>query len=170
CPTAGLHLRSEVIESLRAAGHEIVEVTLHIGYGTWKSLATEFVDEHEMDAEHCEVPVRALEALRRAKSVGRPVVAVGTSSVRTLETFADEIVHGTVSGPLRCATTLFITPGFRFRVVDHLITNFAYPQTPIMSLTAAFVGDVDKLFSVYREAVDHGDYLFFTYGDAMFIR
>jgi S-adenosylmethionine:tRNA ribosyltransferase-isomerase len=170
CPTAGLHLSEQVLKALREAGHDLVEVTLHIGYGTWKSLAAEYVDEHVMDAETCEVGAEALGALRAAKRDGRPVVAVGTSSVRTLETFAGEILDGRTAGPLRRDTDLYIAPGFRFRVADHMVTNFAYPRTPIMALTAAFTGSLDLLRSAYRQAVDDGRYLFLTYGDAMFLR
>lgn len=139
CATAGLHLHEGLLAALRRAGHDIAQVTLHMGYGTWKSLATEYVDEHDMDAEWCELPAQTLTAVRAAKAQGRPVVAVGTSSVRTLETFAEEILGSGELRALQRETTLFIAPPFDFRVVDHMITNFAYPQTPIMALTAAAV-------------------------------
>jgi S-adenosylmethionine:tRNA ribosyltransferase-isomerase len=171
CATAGLHFTEDLLDALRQRGHDIAQVTLHIGYGTWKSLATEFVDEHKMDAEYCEVSEATLHLLRAAKREGRPVVAVGTSSVRTLETFADEILSDGPTEPLCRETTLFINPPFAFRVVDHMVTNFAYPQTPIMALTAAFAGSTDLLFDAYKAAAtDHSDYLFFSYGDGMLIR
>jgi S-adenosylmethionine:tRNA ribosyltransferase-isomerase len=170
CATAGLHLNEDLLTALRQAGHDVAQVTLHIGYGTWKSLATEYVDEHNMDAEWCELPAETLTAVRAAKTQGRPVVAVGTSSVRTLETFAEDILGSGQAQALQRETTLFIAPPFNFRVVDHMITNFAYPQTPIMALTAAFAGSTELLFSAYQEAVEHGDYLFFTYGDGMLLR
>jgi S-adenosylmethionine:tRNA ribosyltransferase-isomerase/non-canonical purine NTP pyrophosphatase (RdgB/HAM1 family) len=170
CPTAGLHLTGLVIKALREDGHDIAEVTLHIGYGTWKSLAAEFVDQHVMDAEACEIPAQALSQIRAARHAGRPVVAVGTSSVRTLETFASEILTGTGSTALRRETSLYISPGYRFRVTDHMITNFAYPQTPIMAMTAAFTGSFGLLSSAYQAAADDGRYQFLTYGDAMLLR
>jgi S-adenosylmethionine:tRNA ribosyltransferase-isomerase len=170
CPTAGLHITEEILASLYAAKHEVAEVTLHIGYGTWKSLSSEFVDQHEMDAERCEIARRTLRLVRDAKASGRTVVAVGTSSVRTLETFADEILEGRVEGPLQRDTSLFIAPPYEFRVVDRLITNFAHPQTPIVALAAAFAGSVDLLYRAYQEAVDHGEYQFLYYGDGMLIR
>lgn len=170
CATAGLHLHDDLLAELRRAGHDVAQVTLHIGYGTWKSLATEYVDEHDMDAEFCELSAQTLTTVRAAKAEGRPVVAVGTSSVRTLETFASEILSSGPAKALQRETKLFIAPPFNFRVVDHMITNFAYPQTPIMALTAAFAGSTELLFGAYKEAVDNGDYLFFSYGDSMFLR
>lgn len=170
CATAGLHFHDDLLAELRCAGHDVAQVTLHIGYGTWKSLATEYVDEHDMDAEFCELSAQTLTTVRAAKAEGRPVVAVGTSSVRTLETFASEILSSGPAKALQRETKLFIAPPFNFRVVDHVITNFAYPQTPIMALTAAFAGSTELLFGAYKEAVDNGDYLFFSYGDSMFLR
>lgn len=170
CATAGLHLHDELLDDLRRVGHDIAEVTLHIGYGTWKSLATEYVDEHDMDAEFCEMSAETLATVRAAKTEGRPVVAVGTSSVRTLETFASEILGNGSAEELQRETKLFIAPPFSFRVVDHMITNFAYPQTPIMALTTAFAGSTELLFGAYQEAVGNGDYLFFSYGDGMLLR
>ena len=170
CATAGLHLHDGLLDELRRAGHDVAQITLHIGYGTWKSLATEYVDEHDMDAEFCELSAQVLTAVRAAKAEGRPVVAVGTSSVRTLETFANEILSTGPAKALQRETKLFIAPPFDFRVVDHVITNFAYPQTPVVALTAAFAGSAELLFSAYKEAVDHEDYLFFSYGDGMFLR
>ncbi len=170
CATAGLHLHDDLLVELRRAGHDVAQVTLHIGYGTWKSLATEYVDEHDMDAEFCEMSTQTLATVRAAKAEGRPVVAVGTSSVRTLETFASEILSSGLAEELRRETKLFIAPPFNFGVVNHMITNFAYPQTPIMALTAAFAGSTELLFGAYQEAVGNGDYLFFSYGDGIFLR
>jgi S-adenosylmethionine:tRNA ribosyltransferase-isomerase len=170
CPTAGLHLHDDLLAELRCAGHDVAQVTLHIGYGTWKSLATEYVDEHDMDAEFCEMSAQTLTMVRAAKAEGRPVVAVGTSSVRTLETFASEILSSGPAETLQRETKLFIAPPFNFSVVDHMITNFAYPQTPIMALTTAFAGSTELLFDAYREAVDNRNYLFFSYGDGMLLR
>ncbi|MGH3905011.1 MAG: non-canonical purine NTP pyrophosphatase [Pseudonocardiaceae bacterium] len=170
CATAGLHFSEELLSALAERGHQVAQLTLHIGYGTWKSLATTYVDQHAMDAEYCELPRETLRMLQAAKREGRPVVAVGTSSVRTLESFADEILADGPADPLQRETGLYIAPPFHFRIVDHMITNFAYPQTPIMALTAAFAGSTKLLFNAYQAAVDHPDYVFFSYGDGMFIR
>ncbi|MGH4012518.1 MAG: non-canonical purine NTP pyrophosphatase [Pseudonocardiaceae bacterium] len=170
CATAGLHFTPELLSALREQGHQLAQVTLHIGYGTWKSLATQYVDQHPMDAEYCGLPAETLRMVRAAKQDGRPVIAVGTSSVRTLESFAEEILADGPADTIQRETSLYITPSYRFRIVDQMITNFAYPQTPIMALTAAFAGSTKLLFDTYREAVDHPDYLFFSYGDGMLIR
>jgi S-adenosylmethionine:tRNA ribosyltransferase-isomerase len=171
CATAGLHLSEQRLKELRAAGHDIAEVTLHIGYGTWKSLAGEYVDEHRMDPETCRISTGALTAIRAAKHSGQAVVAVGTSSVRTLETFAGQILAAAPpEAPLTADTDLYICPGSEFRIVDHMITNFAYPQTPIMAMTAAFAGSFELLHQAYTEAVADPRYRFLTYGDAMLLR
>ena len=169
CPTAGLHLTQPVLDQLTAAGHDVVELTLHIGYGTWKSLATTYVDEHAMDAEEYAVSAGVLQAIRAAKRTQRPVVAVGTSCVRTLESCADVLLGDAPAAGLRGSTALYISPPYEFQVVDAMVTNFAYPKTPIMALTAAFARSVDLLFDAYRAAVDDPTYQFFSYGDAMLI-
>lgn len=170
CPTAGLHFTEELLSALQEQGHQLAQITLHIGYGTWKSLAAKYVDQHAMDAEYCELPAETLRLVRAAKQDGRPVVAVGTSSVRTLESYADDILTARPAEALQREATLYIAPPFNFRIVDHMITNFAYPQTPIMALTAAFAGSTNLLFDAYQAAVDHSDYRFFSYGDGMLIR
>lgn len=168
CPTAGLHFYPELMDDLRAAGHEVVEVTLHIGYGSWGDVETDYLDEFDLDAEEIHVEAEALRRLREARQTGRRLLAVGTTCVRTLESVAQEVTHGTwpPEGVHR-TTNLFIYPSHQFQVADMLLTDFAYPRTPVMIMSAAFCG-LDPLLSVYREALDAG-YMFDIFGDALLI-
>lgn len=169
CPTAGLHFYPKLMEDLKGEGIDFIEVTLHIGYGTWKSFKTKYADEHDMDAEEIIVSGKSLEKLIKAKKQKRPILAVGTSSVRTLESIADEILNGHApKGGIHRETNLFIYPGYKPKIVNMLLTNFSYPRTPIMALAAAF-SELRPLKKIFREALDN-DYLFYTYGDAILIR
>jgi S-adenosylmethionine:tRNA ribosyltransferase-isomerase len=161
-PTAGLHLSAELLGELAAAGIERTEITLHVGPGTFKPVTAERPAEHRMERERWEIGEAAAAAVRRARAAGRRVVAVGTTVVRALETAATasgEVVPG--SG----ATELFITPGFRFRAVDVLLTNFHLPRSTLLMLVAAFAGR-ERVLAAYAEAVAAG-YRFYSYGDAM---
>jgi S-adenosylmethionine:tRNA ribosyltransferase-isomerase len=163
-PTAGLHFTDELLTSLQAAGHEIARITLHVGPGTFRPVATEDPTEHRLDAERYEVSESAAESLRRAQAQGRPIVAVGTTVVRTLETLAGQ-------GPLAAgcgSTRLYLLPGTEFRVVTDLVTNFHLPRSSLLMLVAAFAGR-ERVMDAYREAVEN-DFRFYSYGDAMFIR
>ncbi len=164
-PTAGLHLSEALLEALRAAGHDIAWVTLHVGAGTFRPIRAERLEEHEMHRERYEVPEATAAAVASARAEGRPVVAVGTTVVRTLESAADE------TGRLRPGpgtTALFIRPGYRFRVVEGLMTNFHLPRSTLLALVMAF-GGVEPVRAAYREAVERG-YRFYSYGDAMLLR
>jgi S-adenosylmethionine:tRNA ribosyltransferase-isomerase len=164
-PTAGLHFTRAQLEDLAARGIERAEVTLHVGYGTFKPVKADRVDEHVVDAERYTVTSTAAAALTRAKRERRRIVAVGTTTVRTLES-----LEVTVDGEVRAGsgnTTLFIRPGHTFRVVDALITNFHLPRSSLVMLVSAFAGRA-RLLAAYREAVEHG-YRFYSYGDAMLI-
>lgn len=163
-PTAGLHLTPELLDAVRAGGVEVASVTLHVGIGTFKPVKADRVEEHRMDAERGVVPDETAEAVARAKAGGRRVVAVGTTSVRTLEASARE--HGKVTpGPFE--TRLFLVPGAEFLVVDALLTNFHLPRSTLLMLVSAFAGR-EKVLAAYREAVASG-YRFFSYGDAMIV-
>lgn len=164
-PTAGLHLSSELLEALRTRGVNVVSVTLHVGIGTFKPVKAERVEEHRMDPERGIVPAETAEAIRRAKAEGRRVVAVGTTSVRTLEASAREHGGQVVPGPFR--TRLFLVPGAEFLVVDALLTNFHLPRSTLLMLVSAFAGR-ERVLAAYRAAVASG-YRFFSYGDAMFV-
>ena len=163
-PTAGLHFTQELLAEIRAMGVEIAEVLLHVGLGTFRPVKEEDLTHHVMHSEFYKVDERAAEIVNAAKREGRRVIAVGTTSVRTLETVADE------QGMLRpCSgdTSIFIYPPYRFKCVDALITNFHLPESTLIMLVSAFMGR-EQCLSVYREAVEER-YRFFSFGDAMMI-
>ncbi|WHZ22951.1 MAG: S-adenosylmethionine:tRNA ribosyltransferase-isomerase [Nitrospira sp.] len=163
-PTAGLHFTGELVRGLTEKGIELARVTLHVGPGTFRSVKSEQVEDHRMSAERVEVSLHAVEQIRRAKERGNRVVAIGTTVVRALETAARE---GAGIQPFQGAAEIFITPGFRFQVIDALMTNFHLPRTTLLMLVSAFVG-VAPLRSAYEEAVAER-YRFYSYGDAMLI-
>jgi S-adenosylmethionine:tRNA ribosyltransferase-isomerase len=164
-PTAGLHFTAELLDELRRRDVEITEVTLHVGIGTFKPVTAALVHEHVMDRERYEVCAAAAAAVARAREQGGRVVAVGTTVVRTLESAA------TADGGVRPGsgtTGLFITPGYRFQVVDVLLTNFHLPRSTLLMLVSAFAGR-ERVLAAYREAIAAG-YRFYSYGDAMLAR
>ena len=163
-PTAGLHFDEPLLERLRERGVETTFVTLHVGAGTFQPVREEDLDAHVMHAEELEVPETACEAVAAARERGGRVVAVGTTVVRCLETAADEagVVH-----PYRGETDIFIRPGYRFRAVNALVTNFHLPESTLLMLVCAFSG-YDNVMAAYRHAVEER-YRFFSYGDAMFL-
>jgi len=163
-PTAGLHFTPEMIERLAARGIERVFVTLHVGAGTFQPVRVENLAEHRMHAEWCCITDEAAARINAAKAAGRRVVAVGTTSLRTLESAA--VASGRVQGGAR-DTALFITPGYAFRVVDALITNFHLPKSTLLMLVSALAGR-ERILAAYAHAVARG-YRFFSYGDAMLI-
>lgn len=163
-PTAGLHFTPELLDSIRRMGVEIVPVLLHVGLGTFRPVKAEDISEHHMHVEHYEVSPEAAEKINAARAGAGRCVCVGTTSVRTLETAAGE------DGLVRAQsgdTGIFITPGYTFRAVDALITNFHLPQSTLLMLISALMGREEAL-RVYREAVREG-YRFFSFGDAMLI-
>jgi S-adenosylmethionine:tRNA ribosyltransferase-isomerase len=162
-PTAGLHFTDELLREIADADVGIAHLTLHVGLGTFKPVTAEQVEEHRMEVERWEVPAGTAEAIRRTRERDGRVVAVGTTVVRTLESAAlsgDGEVH-----PGNGATDLFITPGFRFHVVDVLMTNFHLPRSTLLMLVSAFAGR-ERVLAAYKEAVREG-YRFYSYGDAM---
>jgi S-adenosylmethionine:tRNA ribosyltransferase-isomerase len=163
-PTASLHFTNEVLERIADEGVEIVKLTLDVGLGTFRPMKHDRVDEHVMHAETYVIPESTAASLERAKAEGRRVIAAGTTVVRALE--GNIQTHGRiVSGA--GATEIFIRPGFRFRAVDAMITNFHLPQSTLLVLVSAFAGR-ERILHAYREAVTHG-YRFFSFGDAMFL-
>jgi S-adenosylmethionine:tRNA ribosyltransferase-isomerase len=163
-PTAGLHFTPELIESLNRAGVGLTALTLHVGYGTFQPVRTADIRSHRVGVEFFRIGEKAAGAISRARNRGGRIVAVGTTVVRALETAAGE--NGGV-GPYEGKTGLTITPGFRFRVVDALITNFHLPRSSLLFLVCAFAGR-EKILNAYRFAVSRR-YRFYSYGDAMFI-
>ncbi len=162
-PTAGLHFTPDLLERLRAAGVERIDVTLHVGPGTFRPITAEVVADHVMHSEAYSVSAEAVEALRRARARGGRILAVGSTAVRTLETLPEGLPPGAVSG----RTDLLIAPPYAFRLVDAFLTNFHLPRTTLLALVAACLG-VDRVREVYREAVRQ-KYRFYSYGDAMLI-
>jgi S-adenosylmethionine:tRNA ribosyltransferase-isomerase len=163
-PTAGLHFTPELLTRLHETGVQLARVTLHVGVGTFKPVSTEQIEDHRMGAEWFEVGPETVRAIEDAKRRGRRVVAVGTTVVRALETAAARQER---LDPCRGETSLFITPGFSFRVVDALMTNFHLPKTTLLMLVSAFAG-TSLLRQAYEEAVRER-YRFYSYGDAMLI-
>jgi S-adenosylmethionine:tRNA ribosyltransferase-isomerase len=163
-PTAGLHFTNELLAELESAGAERAFVTLHVGLGTFQPVSVERVEEHRLHEESFELPPSTARAVAAARRRGSRVVAVGTTVVRTLE--SSSIGEGLVE-PRNGRSALFIYPGFRFRVVDAMITNFHLPRSTLLMLVSAFAGR-ERILEAYREAVDR-DYRFYSYGDAMLI-
>ncbi|MBI3616183.1 MAG: tRNA preQ1(34) S-adenosylmethionine ribosyltransferase-isomerase QueA [Candidatus Omnitrophica bacterium] len=165
-PTAGLHFTEELLDRIRAAGVRVAFVTLHVGWGTFKPVGEKEIQDGRLHEEWFRVPPETIEAIEETKKKGGRVIAVGTTVVRTLETFALRQAQGerTIEG----TTDLFIRPGFEFRVVDAMVTNFHLPGTSLLLLVAAFAGE-EKILSAYQEAVRQ-KYRFYSYGDAMFIQ
>lgn len=170
-PTAGFHFTNEVIETLQQKGVEFAEVTLHVGLGTFLPVKTERVEDHTMHSEWVALTEENAEKINRAKAEGRRVVAVGTTTVRTLEGIAllnqdhgkNHFIH-----PYRGEINMFIKPGFEFKIIDALITNFHLPKSTLLMLVSAFAGDQEFMIDCYRKAVEE-KYRFFSFGDAMFI-
>ncbi len=163
-PTAGLHFTREVLDELERRAIEAVELTLHVGYGTFQPIRTETVEEHRMEAERYTIQEETSVAVERARAQGKRVVAVGTTTVRALESAATE------PGKVRAGsgvTELFIYPGFRFQVVDALLTNFHLPRSSLLMLVSA-LGGVEPVKRAYREAVRER-YRFYSYGDCMLL-
>ncbi|GJM16480.1 MAG: S-adenosylmethionine:tRNA ribosyltransferase-isomerase [Thermodesulfobacteriota bacterium] len=163
-PTAGLHFTRELLNQIKSNGVEIEYVTLHVGIGTFKPVKVENIEDHKMHAEYREIPIATATAINRAKAEGRRVIAVGTTVVRTLESSVTE--DGEVI-PQIGQTDLFIVPGFEFKVVDALITNFHLPRSTLLMLVSAF-SKYEYIFKAYDDAREMG-YRFLSYGDAMFI-
>lgn len=163
-PTAGLHFTPELMSKLKESGMRQVFVTLRVGLGTFRPVKAEKISDHIMHEELCEIPPETAEAINETKARGGRVVAVGTTVVRTLESFAlryEKIAPGALD------TRLFISPGFEFKVVDALITNFHLPMSTLLMLVCAF-GGYETMMNAYRDAVERR-YRFFSFGDSMFI-
>jgi S-adenosylmethionine:tRNA ribosyltransferase-isomerase len=164
-PTAGLHFTGEILHAIEARGVERADITLHVGYGTFKPVRGDDVEAHEVDAEAYEITEQAASIINRALDDGRRVVAVGTTTTRALES-AVAIGTGRIQ-PGREVTGLFIYPGYTFRVVGALLTNFHLPRSSLLMLVAAFAGR-EPVLAAYREAIERR-YRFYSYGDAMLI-
>lgn len=163
-PTAGLHFTKEILDKLQDKGVELAYVTLNVGLGTFRPVQCENVLEHKMHSETFEISEKASEQINRAKREGRKIVAVGTTTVRTLETAYQKF--GCIK-PCHDHSELFIYPPFEFKVIDNLITNFHLPKSTLLMLVSALAGK-DFIFEAYKEAIEN-NYRFFSYGDCMYI-
>ena len=165
-PTAGLHFTEELLKELTKKGIEIANVTLHVGIGTFRPVKEETVEAHEMHSEHFYIKEEDCNKINKAKKDGKRIIAVGTTSSRVLETIADETT-GMVK-PQEGDTQIFIYPGYKFKCIDGLITNFHLPQSTLLMLVSALAGK-ENIMEAYEEAVKE-KYRFFSFGDAMFIK
>ena len=163
-PTAGLHFTNELLDEIRAKGVKVVFVTLHVGLGTFRPVKEDNIEDHPMHSEFCIIPEDVAKAVNETKANGGRVIAVGTTSCRTLESFAKE--DGTLE-PSSGWTDIFIYPGYRFKCIDALITNFHLPESTLIMLVSALAGR-ENILNAYNIAVDE-KYRFFSFGDAMFI-
>ena len=163
-PTAGLHFTPQLLDSIRAKGVDIVPVLLHVGLGTFRPVKEERIEDHQMHTEHWEITAEAAQRINAARPRGGRIVCVGTTSVRTLESASD--ADGTVR-PGSGDTSIFIYPGYKYKAVDALITNFHLPGSTLLMLVSALMGRENAL-DVYRQAVE-AEYRFFSFGDAMLI-
>ena len=163
-PTAGLHFSREIFDTLAETNIQWREITLHVGYGTFSPLREQDIRKHRMHAEYVEIPEETAVAVNQARKEGRPVTALGTTSTRALESAAFE--DGTIE-PWQGWSDLYIYPGYRFRVVDHMITNFHLPGSSLILMVSAFAGR-EQLLRAYKNAIQN-NYWFFSYGDAMLI-
>lgn len=164
-PTAGLHFNDTLLKEIEKKGVSIAKLTLHVGLGTFRPVKAEFIDEHVMHSEYYELSESEAEKINLAKSKGHKVIAVGTTSIRTLETVADD------KGKLKAQkgwTNIFIYPGYKYKAVDCLITNFHLPESTLIMLVSALAGK-ENIMKAYGEAVKE-EYRFFSFGDAMFIK
>lgn len=163
-PTAGLHFTEELMEKLRAKGVNIAYVTLHVGLGTFRPVKVDDVTKHKMHSEHYEIPEETARLINQTKQNGKRVIAVGTTSCRTLESVAS--FYGEIK-PCDGFTDIFIYPGYEFKVLDGLITNFHLPESTLIMLVSAFAG-YDNIMNAYKTAVEE-KYRFFSFGDCMCI-
>ena len=164
-PTAGLHFTPALLQALAARGLEVVEVTLHVGYGTFQPVRVERVEDHRVEAEQYEITEAAAASINRALETDRRVIAVGTTTTRTLETVG--AAHDGRIVPGSGTSGRFIYPGFVFRIVGGLLTNFHLPRSSLVMLVAAFAGR-ERVLDAYRVAIEQR-YRFYSYGDAMLI-
>ena len=164
-PTAGLHFTYELLEDIKDKGVKTAYLTLHVGLGTFRPVSVENVEEHVMHTEHYEVSQEAADIINETRKSGGRIIAVGTTSVRTLETVAED--NGTMKAEIG-DTSIFIYPGYKFKVTDSIITNFHLPESTLLMLVSAFAGK-ENIFEAYEQAVKE-KYRFFSFGDAMLLK
>jgi len=164
-PTAGLHFTDELMKKIKQKGVEVLEITLNVGIGTFRPIKTKYIEDHQMHEEYFHIPQNTYERINRLKKEGKNLIAVGTTTLRALESASHNgqlIKYGELS------TNIFIKPGYSFKIIDKMITNFHLPKSTLFILMCALCGS-DKMKFVYKHAVNE-NYRFFSYGDAMFIK
>jgi S-adenosylmethionine:tRNA ribosyltransferase-isomerase len=166
-PTAGLHFTDKILEKLAKRGIEIVSVTLHVGLGTFSPVRTETVEDHKMHREEYEISIKTADKITQAKKEGRKILAVGTTSVRTVESAWKRVNSAWEIESGKSSTEIYIYPGYNFKVVDQMLTNFHTPDSSLILLVSAFAGK-ENIKQAYSEAIKR-EYRFFSYGDAMLI-
>ncbi len=166
-PTAGLHFTDEIIAQVRAKGVDFASVTLHVGLDTFRPVSAQYAEDHEIHSEWCSVSPETWNLIEATRARGGRVIAVGTTSARTLETLGNRVAEGK-PGPFDAFTRIYITPGYEWQMVDALVTNFHLPKSTLLLMISSFAGK-DNVMSAYQEAIEN-DYRFFSFGDAMFIQ
>lgn len=166
-PTAGLHFTDEVIDQIRARGVDFASVTLHVGLDTFRPVSAEYAEDHEIHSEWCSVSPDTWEKIQATRNRGGRVIAVGTTSARTLETLGNRIVAGE-PGSFDAFTRIYITPGYEWTMVDALLTNFHLPKSTLLLMISSFAGK-ESVMSAYQSAIEN-EYRFFSFGDAMLIQ
>ncbi len=174
CPTAGLHFTKRLINKLKKKGIKFEYITLHVGLGTFKAVKTENIEDHKMHAEYAEVSVQTIQNIIKAKQEGKRIIACGTTSIRTLETVLPKYLKSDCKiKPFIGEINTFIYPGYKFRIIDGIITNFHLPKTTLLMLVSAFISEdkkdgIEILKKAYREAINK-KYRFYSFGDAMLV-
>ena len=168
-PTAGLHFTKELLEKIVTKGVKLLEITLHVGFGTFKPIKVENLKEHKMDSEYFEIEKTVIEEIYSTKKKGKRIFSVGTTTTRALEGYASQVYEDMDSDneKIKGSTDIFIYPGYKFKIIDALITNFHLPKSTPIALVSAFC-DIEKVKKAYMEAIEKR-YRFFSYGDAMLI-
>jgi S-adenosylmethionine:tRNA ribosyltransferase-isomerase len=162
-PTAGLHFTENIIHQLKQKGVLIQYLTLHVTYNTFKPLSCDDYSEHEIGSEYCQIKDSLMKTIKKVKSSNKKIIAVGTTATRALENYATKGITGDYEGE----ADLYITPGYNFKIIDGLITNFHLPQSTLLLLVASLIGR-EKLLELYKQAIDN-NYRFYSYGDSMLI-
>lgn len=166
-PTAGLHFTEDILREVRERGIDVAAVTLHVGLDTFRPVSEEFAEDHRIHSEWCMVPEETWTKIQQARARGGKVVAVGTTSARTLESLGQRVAAGT-PGPFDAFTRIYITPGYEWTMVDALVTNFHLPKSTLLLMISSFAGK-EHVLNAYCTAIAER-YRFFSFGDAMFIR
>jgi S-adenosylmethionine:tRNA ribosyltransferase-isomerase len=165
-PTAGLHFTDEVIDQITSRGIDFASVTLHVGLDTFRPVSVQYAEDHEIHSEWCSVPADTWEKIVATRERGGRVIAVGTTSARTLESLGQRVANGE-PGPFDAFTRIYITPGYEWTMVDVLLTNFHLPKSTLLLMISSLAGK-DHVMAAYQEAIRH-EYRFFSFGDAMLI-